>query len=54
LGIYNTGTGNMADSSAYRIYLDTQLAFTRHFKLAKGEKRMPQAPTREWIGACGV
>ncbi len=44
LGIYNTGTGSMADSSAYRIYLDAQLAFTRNFKLAPGDSLILQVP----------
>jgi hypothetical protein len=44
LGIYNTGTGPMTDSSAYRVYLDAQLAFTRNFKLAKGDSLLLQIP----------
>ncbi len=44
LGIYNTGTGPMTDSSAYRVYLDAQLAFTRNYKLAKGDSLVLQVP----------
>jgi uncharacterized repeat protein (TIGR01451 family) len=44
LGIYNTGTGNMADSTAFRVYLDAQLALTRNFKLAKGDSLILQVP----------
>jgi uncharacterized repeat protein (TIGR01451 family) len=44
LALYNTGTGPMADSSAYRVYLDAQLAFTRNFKLAKGDSLILHLP----------
>jgi hypothetical protein len=44
LGIYNTGTGPMTDSTDYRVYLDAQLAFTRNFKLAKGDSLILQIP----------
>ena len=44
LGLYNTGTGAMRDSSAYRIYLDAALALNRNFKLAAGDSLMLQVP----------
>lgn len=44
LGIYNDGTGAMADSSTYRIYVDAQLAFTRRFKLAAGDSLILRVP----------
>ena len=44
LGIYNTGTGSMTDSSACRVYLDAQLALTRNFKLAAGDSLILQVP----------
>ncbi|MBD0255853.1 MAG: T9SS type A sorting domain-containing protein [Cytophagales bacterium] len=44
LGLYNTGTGSMTDSTAYRVYLDAQLAFTRNYKLAKGDSLILQVP----------
>ncbi|CAA9271010.1 MAG: hypothetical protein AVDCRST_MAG56-3056 [uncultured Cytophagales bacterium] len=44
LALYNTGTSNMADSSAYRIYLDAGLAFTRNYKLAKGDSLVLHVP----------
>jgi hypothetical protein len=44
LGIYNTGTGLMTDSTAYRVYLDAQLAFTRNVKLGKGDSLVLQVP----------
>jgi hypothetical protein len=34
----------MADSSAYRIYLNAQLAFTRNFKLVPGDSLVLQVP----------
>jgi uncharacterized repeat protein (TIGR01451 family) len=44
LGLYNTGTGAMTDSSAYRIYLDAKLVLSRKFKLAAGDSLMLQVP----------
>jgi uncharacterized repeat protein (TIGR01451 family) len=44
LGLYNTGTGAMTDSSAYRIYLDARLVLTRNYKLAAGDSLMLQVP----------
>ncbi|QHT70821.1 T9SS type A sorting domain-containing protein [Rhodocytophaga rosea] len=44
LGMYNMGNGSMADSSSFRIYLDTQLAFIGNFKLAKGDSLILQVP----------
>jgi hypothetical protein len=44
LGIYNTGTGVMADSSAFRIFLDAKLAFQSNFKLAKGDSLILHVP----------
>ena len=44
LGLYNTGTGAMTDSSAYRIYLDAALVLSRNFRLAKGDSLMLQVP----------
>ncbi len=44
LGIYNAGAGNMADSSAFRILLDAQLAFAGNYKLAKGDSLILQVP----------
>jgi uncharacterized repeat protein (TIGR01451 family) len=44
LGIYNAGEGNMADSSAFRILLDAQLAFAGNYKLAKGDSLILQVP----------
>jgi uncharacterized repeat protein (TIGR01451 family) len=44
LGIYNTGTGAMTDSSAFRVYLDAQLAFARNLKLGKGDSLILQVP----------
>ncbi|QHT70796.1 T9SS type A sorting domain-containing protein [Rhodocytophaga rosea] len=37
LGMFNSGKGNMADSTSYRIYLDAQLTFTNKIKLAQGD-----------------
>ncbi|QHT67189.1 T9SS type A sorting domain-containing protein [Rhodocytophaga rosea] len=45
LSIYNNGSGSMADSSAFRIYLDAQLAYMNDFKLAKGDSLILQVPT---------
>ncbi|MDO1451230.1 PQQ-binding-like beta-propeller repeat protein [Rhodocytophaga aerolata] len=44
LGIYNSGKGNMADSSAFRIYFDAQLVFMANYKLAKGDSLILQVP----------
>jgi uncharacterized repeat protein (TIGR01451 family) len=44
LGLYNTGTGAMSDSSAFRIYLDARLALSRNYKLAVGDSLMLQIP----------
>jgi uncharacterized repeat protein (TIGR01451 family) len=44
LGLYNTGTGAMTDSSAYRVYLDAGLALSRKFKLAAGDSLLLQVP----------
>jgi uncharacterized repeat protein (TIGR01451 family) len=44
LALYNTGARGMADSSAYRIYLDAQLAFTRNYKLAQGDSLVLHVP----------
>ncbi|QHT66432.1 T9SS type A sorting domain-containing protein [Rhodocytophaga rosea] len=44
LGIYNTGKGSMADSSAFRIYLDAQLVFTSSYKLGQGDSLILQVP----------
>jgi hypothetical protein len=44
LAIYNTGNGHMADSSAFRIYLDAQLVFKANYKLAKGDSLILQVP----------
>jgi uncharacterized repeat protein (TIGR01451 family) len=44
LGLYNTGSGAMTDSSAYRLYLDARLALTRRFKLAAGDSLVLQVP----------
>ncbi len=37
LHLYNRGTGAMADSSRFRVYLDARLAFTRAYKLPAGD-----------------
>jgi uncharacterized repeat protein (TIGR01451 family) len=42
LGLYNTGTGAMTDSSAYRLYLDAKLVLRRNFKLAASDSLMLQ------------
>jgi uncharacterized repeat protein (TIGR01451 family) len=44
LALYNHGTGGMADSSAFRIYLDAQLAFAGRYKLAKGDSLILRVP----------
>jgi uncharacterized repeat protein (TIGR01451 family) len=44
LTLYNAGTGRMADSSAYRIYLDARLASSRKFILAAGDSLVLQVP----------
>ncbi|QHT65680.1 T9SS type A sorting domain-containing protein [Rhodocytophaga rosea] len=44
LGMYNMGTGHMADSTAFRIYLDAQLVFTANYKLSKGDSLILQVP----------
>ncbi|MBD0254517.1 MAG: hypothetical protein ICV83_02260, partial [Cytophagales bacterium] len=44
LALYNHGTGSMADSSAFRIYLDAQLAFAGRYKLAPGDSLILQVP----------
>jgi uncharacterized repeat protein (TIGR01451 family) len=44
LGLYNTPTAAMTDSSAYRIYLDARLVLSRKCKLAAGDSLMLQIP----------
>ncbi len=44
LAIYNVGAAPMADSSALRVYLDAQLAFTRRYKLNNGDSLLLQVP----------
>jgi len=44
LGIYNTGQGSMADSSAFRILLDAQLAFQGNYQLSKGDSLILRVP----------
>lgn len=44
MGLYNAGTGDMADSTAYRVYLDAQLVLSRRFKLAAGDSLLLQVP----------
>jgi len=44
LALHNSGTGSMADSSAYRVYLDAQLAFARNYKLAQGDSLVLHVP----------
>ncbi len=44
LGLYNTGTAAMSDSSACRIYLDARLALSRNYQLAAGDSLMLQVP----------
>jgi uncharacterized repeat protein (TIGR01451 family) len=44
LALYNTGTGNMADSTAFRILLDARLALERNFKLAAGDSLILRVP----------
>ncbi|MDJ1473788.1 DUF7619 domain-containing protein [Xanthocytophaga flava] len=44
LGIYNTGSGNMSDSTNFRIYLDANLAFTSKTKLAAGDSLLLKVP----------
>ncbi|MBD0256158.1 MAG: DUF11 domain-containing protein [Cytophagales bacterium] len=44
LALYNSGTGVMTDSSAYRVLLDTKLVLSRQFKLAAGDSLILQVP----------
>ncbi|CAA9320657.1 MAG: hypothetical protein AVDCRST_MAG56-6941 [uncultured Cytophagales bacterium] len=44
LGLYNTGSGAMTDSSAYRMLLDAKLVLSRNFKLAAGDSLILQVP----------
>ncbi len=44
LVLRNGDSGSMADSSAFRVYLDAQLALTRNFKLAQGDSLILQVP----------
>ncbi len=44
LALYNTGTGNMADSAAFRVLLDARLALGRNFKLAAGDSLILRVP----------
>jgi len=44
MGLYNAGTGDMTDSTAYRVYLDALLVFSRRFKLAAGDSLLLQVP----------
>ena len=44
LGLYNTGSGAMTDSSAYRVLLDAKLVLSRNFKLAAGDSLLLQVP----------
>lgn len=44
LGIYNTGRGSMADSSAYRIFLDARVIFSAMYKLTAGDSLILQVP----------
>jgi hypothetical protein len=44
IGMYNTGAGHMADSSAYRVFLDTELAFQGRFRLNKGDSLILRVP----------
>jgi len=44
LGLYNPGKGTMADSSAYRLYLDAKLVLRRNYKLAAGDSLLLQIP----------
>ncbi len=47
--IKNTGEGDMADSSTYRIYENADLANSNRFKLAKGDSLVIQ--TKPFLGA---
>ncbi|MDJ1471118.1 DUF7619 domain-containing protein [Xanthocytophaga flava] len=42
--IKNVGQAAMADSSEFRIFLDTQLAFRKNYKLAKGDSLVLKVP----------
>ncbi|QHT66761.1 6-bladed beta-propeller [Rhodocytophaga rosea] len=44
LSIHNTGTGHMADSSSFRIYLDAQQVFQHRYKLNAGDSLSLQVP----------
>ncbi|MDO1451232.1 gliding motility-associated C-terminal domain-containing protein [Rhodocytophaga aerolata] len=44
LSIKNTGTGHMADSAAYRIYLDAVQVFSANYKLQSGDSLILQVP----------
>jgi len=44
LALCNTGAGYMTDSSAYRVYLDAQLAFVGRYKLNAGDSLILQVP----------
>ncbi len=44
LGVYNTGSGPMADSAAYRILLDAGLALQGKYKLAAGDSLVLRVP----------
>jgi hypothetical protein len=44
LVLHNEGSAGMADSSAFRVYLDAQLALTGKCKLAQGDSLILQVP----------
>jgi uncharacterized repeat protein (TIGR01451 family) len=44
LALYNTGTGNMTDSTGYRILLDAALALQGKYKLAAGDSLILRIP----------
>ncbi|WP_378410102.1 DUF7619 domain-containing protein [Rhodocytophaga aerolata] len=44
LSIYNSGRGNMADSAAYRIFLDAVNVFKANYMLQKGDSLTLQVP----------
>ena len=44
IGIYNTGSGNMKDSTEYRIFINAQLALKRNFKLNQNDSLVLKIP----------
>jgi len=46
IALYNTGAGTMADSSAFRIYLDAQLALLGNYKINKGDSLILTVPAK--------